>query len=313
LPLPAGYTLLDDTWKTAGGTAFDAATGYTSSMTFVRKQGQNHAISLPDTVTLVSGMRGTAGAYYVVEGQTEPVVFTVAAPDGMAVKAVTATIGSGTAQTLTAANNQYSIPASSLTGNLTVAVETEISLTTANVKSFISGDAFAPYCAYSGSDTLVLFKLALPADKQGVLLSGEGLPTVYALDAETEPYGDYNFAVLLPASTFSAVSNQAVTDYLQAKLIFTDSVNTTVTYDYNTNGKTGANVIDAGAAYDFSALQSGAAWHWAPTDDLLLKADVLNYTDSSYTLGTANANGTVDANDISVFLYTYAHFPKPVD
>ena len=314
-PVPTattGYELLDDTWTTAGGADYSASTAYTTSMVFLRSQGMKRAVTVPANVTVASGLKtDTDSSKYVVEGQTADVVFSVTPTTGLAVKSVSYTVTGGTAQTLTASGGNYTIPAAAFTGAIAITVEYNVSITDVRVFTTTVGDqaAFVKFSMYSGDDTLVLFNVTAP-DGQKLQIKNDG-PTIYKMT--NSPYGGtQQFAVLLPSASAATVDAAGMTAYLAANTAFVSGAQTEISYNYNTNGFAGPNGEDANAAYDFSSMAAGTGWHWTPTDNLLLIADVLNYTAGTYTLGTGNANGKVDADDISVFLYTYARFPRPV-
>ena len=75
----------------------------------------------------------------------------------------------------------------------------------------------------------------------------------------------------------------------------------------------GEALVDAQITRDFSELEAGNNWHWAPSDDLLLKADVITvgngnkYTKNTYT-GTAD--GHVSTDDVNTFMYLHVGMPK---
>ena len=88
-------------------------------------------------------------------------------------------------------------------------------------------------------------------------------------------------------------------------------VNTPITYDWNTNGAPGAKLADVQATYDFQSLQT---LNWTPTDELLLKADVMNlmeggnvYAEADYTEAR---DGHVSMADVNAFMYLYTQLAR---
>ena len=79
-------------------------------------------------------------------------------------------------------------------------------------------------------------------------------------------------------------------------------------YDFDTNGVKSFKIDDVQAAYDFSQLLPGRI-AWTPSDNLLLKADVLTYSgqDGEYNIPR---DGQVTVSDVDAFLYSYAGYAR---
>ena len=94
----------------------------------------------------------------------------------------------------------------------------------------------------------------------------------------------------------------------------TEEINPTIEYDFNTNGLNGAPLADAQVTRDFIRKAAGNGWYWEPTDDLLLKADVITVGDGAnpYDKNTykGTADGRVSVDDLNAFMYLYVGMPK---
>ena len=122
---------------------------------------------------------------------------------------------------------------------------------------------------------------------------------------------EYTHAVLVPKT--ASVSAEAMLASLKTMgLKDKEEANRSIIYDWNTNGKDGSKLDDVQAAYDFKTLASAnSAWQWTPTDELLLKADVMNLADDStavYESGsyTKARDGYLSDADVNAFMYLHA-------
>lgn len=245
--------------------------------------------------------------------RNEDFIFTVPdAGNGMK-NEVTVTVGTAPVTPAQDATNKnkYTVNKSDMNNSpVKIEIAKVINLDTDDIKVFGSDEGFRKYSAYSGLDTLVLIK-----GKTGVkytLTNASGAPEIFELpnpDSGSDyGYGEgFNLAVLIPApQTINGTLEQTMLNYLKDayRIAAEDGSNTKLNaYDFDTNGAPGRKIDDVQATYDFSA-ESNIAWQ--PTDNLLLKADVLTYKTAESAYNTAR-DGQVTTDDVDAFLYNYVY------
>ncbi len=323
------YRLADDSesgnlnnWVAADGTTkyvdlvAVGGTGFTESINFnVSRVQLLEVADLPSGVEIDETVKTTQRDSKTYVDHNKDFVFTVPdAGNGMK-NEVTVMVGTAPVTPVQDATNKnkYTVNKSDMNDSpVKIEIAKVIDLDVDDIKVFGSDEGFRKYSAYSGSDTLVLIK-----GKTGVkytLTNTSGAPEIFELpnpDSGSDyGYGEgFNLAVLIPAPQITATNGdlrQIMLDYLKNTyhIAVADGSNTKLNaYDFDTNGAPGRKIDDVQATYDFSAVANIA---WQPTDNLLLKADVLTYktTDSAYN--TAR-DGQVTTDDVDAFLYNYVY------
>lgn len=212
----------------------------------------------------------------------------------------------------------YKVEGTKITGNVEFVLTQKMALTADDIKIFTDTDTtgketYRDYSTYSGKKTLVLIKGDAGAKYQ-FNTTTEQHPTIYKTDA----YDGYNFGVLIDPTNVGA-DKASMLAYMVNKLglnvvTSTEKINPTIKYDFNTNGLDGAPLADAQVTRDFIRKAAENGWYWKPTDDLLLKADVITAGDGAnpYDKNTYNgtADGRVSADDLNTFMYLYVGMPK---
>ena len=296
----------DTNWHltSAIGTAYTNATVFNASATYVANVVPEYAVTVSSPAEVIfgtlGGVRTASGTNYA--SSARDVTFTVTA-GAIYTPTVTYQIGSADPVTLTALDGTYTIHAASITGNVTITVTVNVAVN--GCKAYISDNTYTPFStAYAADKTLVLLNLVAPDTGKGYKI---GNTTIYKLD--NEEYGaGYNYVMLLPKAFVTDVSDAGMLTYVKQNISLTDTPNTSLNYNYNTNGLNGAKVADVQAAYDFMSLGK-AGLKWTPSDELLLLADVVTYEGGTTNLNVAR-DGKIDDADILAFLYDYAKFPR---
>jgi hypothetical protein len=304
------YRLLDTNWHLS----YDPTQSYTDGVafrvnaTYVVNRVELVPITIPADVTLHASVTVTTRDSQTYVDKGADLKFTVSAPvtgnkkdivvqvNGAQVPANPSSVTDGT--TVVTVDGNY------VTGPVTFEITESVDMTADDIGIFTSGSdstlAYLKYSEYSGDDTLVLIK-----GKTGASYTlTDGQPQIFALPEGVYGAG-YTHAVLVPKQ--ETVSKEAMLAYLKSiGLIATTMVNTPITYDWNTNGAPGAKLADVQATYDFQSLQT---LNWTPTDELLLKADVMNlmeggnvYAEADYTEAR---DGHVSMADVNAFMYLY--------
>jgi len=309
------YRLLDTNWHLS----YDPTQSYTDGVafrvnaTYVVNRVELVPITIPADVTLHASVTVTTRDSQTYVDKGADLKFTVSAPvtgnkkdivvqvNGAQVPANPSSVTDGT--TVVTVDGNY------VTGPVTFEITESVDMTADDIGIFTSGSdstlAYLKYSEYSGDDTLVLIK-----GKTGASYTlTDGQPQIFALPEGVYGAG-YTHAVLVPKQ--ETVSKEAMLAYLKSiGLIATTMVNTPITYDWNTNGAPGAKLADVQATYDFQSLQT---LNWTPTDELLLKADVMNlmeggnvYAEADYTEAR---DGHVSMADVNAFMYLYTQLAR---
>lgn len=326
------YRVLDDKWhlSTDENQTFELSGGIKTSVTFVEKYVKLVKVTIPqnasnkDLVAITDRVTRENGEdSYVDYGTDLKFKLTADAKADAGKKyVVKVKVGDGEAFAPTGpdASGIYTVEASKITGDVSFDLSQEMNLTADDIGIFTDTDttnnttSYRNYSVYSGQRTLVLIK----GDKRAKYQFNDTAaqhPTIYKTGTQ---YASYNFGVLIDP-TGVEMTQEAMLNYLVNTLglhIVTDTatVNPTITYNYRTAGvNNGEALVDAQITRDFSELEAGNKWHWAPSDDLLLKADVITvgngnkYTKNTYT-GTAD--GHVSTDDVNTFMYLHVGMPK---
>lgn len=311
-------------WLAADGTTkyVDVVngTGFAGTMSFYVSRVELLEVNKPDGVIIDSETKTTTRDSKTYVDKNAAFTFNVpGAATGMK-NEVTVTVG-GTAVTPAqdATNkNKYTVANTDMNASpVKITVNQAIDLDVEDIRVFADGAGkFLQYSKYSGEDTLVLIKGA--ADVKYTLNpdAGTEAPEIYKLPTD-HGYGDFNLAVLIPRPELStgADARAIMLDYLKNTyhIAVTEGTNTVINaYDFDTNGDgngTGTfRLDDAQATYDFSALEK-AAMYWEPSDEELLKADVLTYANANKEYNTPR-DGQVTTEDVDAFLYNYVYTPS---
>lgn len=326
------YRVVDDQWhlSTDENQTFELSGGIKTSVTFVEKYVKLVKVTIPknasdkNLVEITEKVtRENGGDSYVDYGTNLKFKLTADAKADAGKKyVVKVKVGDGEAFAPTGpdASGIYTVEASKITGDVSFDLSQEMNLTADDIGIFTDTDttnnttSYRNYSVYSGQRTLVLIK----GDKRAKYQFNDTAaqhPTIYKTGTQ---YASYNFGVLIDP-TGVEMTQEAMLNYLVNTLglhIVTDTatVNPTITYNYRTAGvNNGEALVDAQITRDFSELEAGNKWHWAPSDDLLLKADVITvgngnkYTKNTYT-GTAD--GHVSTDDVNTFMYLHVGMPK---
>lgn len=322
------YRLADDSvngnlnnWVAADDTKYAnlvavGGTGFTESINFnVSRVQLLEVADLPSGVEIDETVKTTQRDSKTYVDHNEDFIFTVPdAGNGMK-NEVTVMVGTAPVTPVQDATNKnkYTVNKSDMNDSpVKIEIAKVIDLDVDDIKVFGSDEGFRKYSAYSGSDTLVLIK-----GKTGVkytLTNASGAPEIFELpnpDSGSDyGYGEgFNLAVLIPAPQITVTNGdlrQIMLDYLKNTyhIAVADGSNTKLNaYDFDTNGAPGRKIDDVQATYDFSAVQNIA---WQPTDNLLLKADVLTYKTADSAYNTAR-DGQVTTDDVDAFLYNYVY------
>ena len=316
-PESTEYRLVDTYWhaETDMDTIYNATTKNIIDTTYVTNKKNIVKITIPaEGVEIDKSVAVTDrnGDKYIDEGAD--LIFTVIDPAPGMKNTVTAKIGDGDANEVAPGQDgKYTVPGTSITGDVTITVTQDLDLTAADIKIFTKDSAsgiagYLPYSSYSGDRTLVLIKGA-----EGVSYTlNDGQPEIFALPAGAYE-GGYTHAVLMPAQDI--VSEAGMLAALkEAGLQTTNTANKTITYDWKTAGNNTLDFQDVAATYDFKSLTSDN-FKWKPTDEQLLKADVMNLTNEDsnvYNQGSyqTQRDGYVTDNDVAAFMYLYAKLAK---
>ena len=326
------YRVLDDQWhlSTDENQTFALSGSIKTSVTFVEKYVKLVKVTIPqnasnkDLVEITETITRKNGEdSYVDYGTNLKFKLTADAKADAGKKYVVKVKvddGEAFAPTGPDASDIYTVEASKITGDVSFELSQEMNLTADDIGIFIDTDttnhttSYRNYSVYSGERTLVLIKGDKKAQYQFSDTAAQH-PTIYKTGAQ---YEGYNFGVLIDP-TGVAMTQEDMLNYLVNTLglhIVTNAgkVNPTITYNYRTAGvNNGEALVDAQITRDFSELEAGNKWHWAPSDDLLLKADVITvgngnkYTKNTYT-GTAD--GHVSTDDVNTFMYLHVGMPK---
>lgn len=326
------YRVLDDQWhlSTDENQTFALSGGIKTSVTFVEKYVKLVNVTIPknasnkDLVEITETITRKNGEdSYVDYGTALKFKLTTNAKADAGKKyVVKVKVGDGKAFAPTGpdASDIYTVEASKITGDVSFELSQEMNLTADDIGIFIDTDttnhttSYRNYSVYSGERTLVLIKDDKKAKYQFSDTAAQH-PTIYKTGAQ---YEGYNFGVLIDPTSVE-MTQEAMLNYLVNTLglhIVTDTatVNPTITYNYETAGLHGGEaLVDAQITRDFSELAAGNKWHWAPSDDLLLKADVITvgngdkYNRNDYI---GKADGHVSTDDVNTFMYLHVGMPK---
>lgn len=318
------YRVKDTKWhlNDAAGAEYPLTDGIKTDVTFVEnlvklakvdipKEGTNPLVEITDKKVT----RTESGNSYVDQGTDLKFKLTdAAAPDpGMENVVKVKVDGAEVTVTDPDTNGIYTVDGSNITGEVTFEITQKLALTAADIKIFTKTDdatgvtSYREYSTYSGKRTLVLFK----GDENATyVLKAEGnQPAIYKTSAYE---GGYTYAVLVDPAT-TEVSKNAMLTYLVNTLKLNTTkdasvTNTVIYYDWNTNGRDGAKLADAQATRDFMNHQSNEMY-WTPSDELLLKADVITLTGDDKHVSASyegKPDGYVSTDDVNTFLYLYA-------
>ena len=315
------YRVLDENWHLSTNTAelYSASTEFKTSVTYVPLTVNLVEIVLPTnptvTVNATEGHPLTKRDNRTFVDEGADLNFAVGKNDTNGEKYdVTVKVDDTKVDAILSTNDDGTITGKvdgdAITGKVTFEIKSVLDLTEDDIGIFTKGEddtlAYREYSSYSGDDTLVLIK-----GKTGANYTlGAGQPTIYANTA----YGNgYTHAVLVPKQ--NTVSPKAMLEYLVAQGLKTTTVANAVinstSWDTNGNGNENRDLGDYQATNDFKTYGPNEDWGWAPTDDLLMLADVITlnedgdkYTSDSY--GVAR-DGWVSDTDVNAFVYLYAH------
>ncbi len=316
------YRVKDIKWhlNDAEGKTYELEGGIKTDVTFVEnlvklakvdipKEDNKALVEITDKVT-----RTDNGDSYVDQGEDLKFKLTDdAAPDPGMENVVKVKVDGAEVTVTGPADGSYTVDGSKITGEVTFEITQKLALTADDIKIFTKKDdatglnSYREYSTYSDHRTLVLFK----GDKNATyVLKAEGdQPAIYRTDAYE---GGYTYAVLVDPATTEATQEDMLT-YLVNTLKLNTSKDTSVTntvinYDWNTNGRDGAKLADAQATRDFMKHKSDEMY-WTPSDELLLKADVITLTgDDKHAQASyeGKPDGYVSTDDVNTFLYLYA-------
>lgn len=328
------YRLTDDAvdnelnnWVAADNTKYvdlvsDRGAGFTQDINFQVSRVELLEVSAPADVVITSKTTTRDSKTYV--DKNAELTFTAPAASAGMKNDVTVTVGSDTNKAeVTEADvagdspkKQYTVAKDKMSASpVTITVAQVIDLDASDIKTFDDdAGSYLTYSAYSGNDTLVLIKGAAGVK---YTLTGADAPEIFELPGTEmdRGYGDgFNLAVLIPKPTTGTHDSATMLAYLKTNynIAVEAGSNTKLgAYDFDTNGVNSFKNDDVQATYDFSALNDIA---WKPSDDLLLKADVLTYSDANGTYNTAR-DGQVTTKDVDAFLYNYRYTPadRPTD
>lgn len=294
---------------------YSSATIYSVDTTYEVNRVKLLELTLPKTPTVKLDDNVTTtvkdGKIYVDEGAD--LIFTI---DGTpsAGKKFDVTVEDGGTKVDGVINNNgtWTAPGNNLTnGPVEIKVEEVLALTADDIGIFkvtAEGvDGYQPFSTYSGNKTLVLIK-----GDSSAKYSLTGGPEIYALLDKAyinESDESYTHAVLIDPTNVDFGKDKMLahlTDDLQLKA--ESGENTTISYDWDTNGLPGPKLDDVQATFDFKSLKDNEL-KWEPTDEMLLKADVMNLADGGnvYDNGSykTQRDGVVTDNDVYAFMYLY--------
>ena len=314
-----------ENWVDANGSKYLDVTGFTSTINYhVDRVELLKVDTLPEGVEITSKTTKRTGidaGTYVDKNEN----FTFTAPVAGTGKKneVTVSVGADTnvkvptESDLTGdtSKKSYEVQGSEMsTSPVKISITQVVDLTKDDIKVFASTDGgYKKYSTYSDTDTLVLIKGV--SGVKYTLSNAAGAPEIYAIPDNAYGTG-FNLAVLIPAPT-QVNANDDLREVMLEVLKNTYNIsveddtngNTSIgVYDFDTNGVKSFKIDDVQAAYDFSQLPPGGI-AWTPSDNLLLKADVLNYSgqDGEYNIPR---DGQVIVSDVDAFLYSYAGYAR---
>lgn len=295
---------------------YSSTTSYSVDTTYEVNRVKLLELTLPKTPTVKLDDTVTTtvkdGKTYVDE--SADLIFTIDGTPSAGKKFdVTVKDGGTKVDGVTNSNSTWTAPGTNLTtGPVEIKVEEVLALTADDIGIFevtLDGDVkgYQPFSTYSGNKTLVLIK-----GDSSAKYSLTGGPEIYALlDKAYINKSDesYTHAVLIDPTNVDFGKDEMLahlTDDLQLKA--ESGENTTISYDWDTNGLSGPKLDDVQATFDFKSLKDNEL-KWKPTDEMLLKADVMNladggnvYDNSSYK---TQRDGVVTDNDVYAFMYLY--------
>lgn len=322
------YRVKDEHWHLLGNEdqTYELADGMKTSVIFVENYVKLAKVTIPmkngkSLVEITDKVTRTdsEGNQYVDQGQDLKFKLTndATANPGMEYE-VKVKVGNETITPNGPTDGIYTVPGSKITGEVSFELTQKMALTAGDIGIFTDTDTtgketYRDYSTYSGKRTLVLIKGDANAKYQFGTTTGQH-PTIYKTDA----YEGYNFGVLIDPTNVNA-DKASMLAYMVNELglnvvTSTEKINPTIKYDFNTNGLDGAPLADAQVTRDFIRKAADSGWYWEPTDDLLLKADVITAGDGAdlYDKDTykGTADGHVSADDLSTFMYLYVGMPK---
>lgn len=323
----ADYRVLDDKWhlSTDDTQVYPLASGIKTSVTFVENYVKLAKVTIPqdnnkNLVQITKEVTRTVGDDSYVDQSTdlEFKLTNDAIPKPGMKYEVKVKVGEEEITPTGPDNGIYTVDGGKITGDVSFELKQKMALTADDIGIFTDTDTagnktYRDYSTYSGKRTLVLIKGDADAKYQFTTTT-EQHPTIYKTDA----YDGYNFGVLIDPTNVEENKNDMLTylvDTLKLNVVTNeDEVNPTIKYDFNTNGLNGAPLADAQVTRDFIRKAADSGWYWEPTDDLLLKADVITAGDGAdlYDKDTykGTADGHVYADDLSTFMYLYVGMPK---
>ena len=323
------YRVLDNEWhlSTDDTRTYPLASGIKTSVTFVENYVKLAKVTIPqdnnkNLVQITKKVTRTVGndSYVDQSADLEFKLTDGAIPKPGMKYEVKVKVGGGEAfdPDGPGPDGTYKVEGTKITGNVEFVLTQKMALTADDIKIFtgtdtIGKETYRDYSTYSGKKTLVLIKGDAGAKYQFNTTS-EQHPTIY----KTNAYDGYNFGVLIDPTNVGA-DKASMLAYMVNVLglnvvTSTEEINPTIEYDFNTNGLNGAPLADAQVTRDFIRKAAGNGWYWEPTDDLLLKADVITVGDGAnpYDKNTykGTADGRVSVDDLNAFMYLYVGMPK---
>lgn len=317
------YRLVDKNWHLS--TQFDTtyaidATKNIIDAEYITNNREIVKVDIPNSVAIDDSQTNVVdrpGGKYIDKG--EDLIFTVDNPDAGMKNKVTATVGNGTPEDLTPAEDgNYKVDGKKITGEVTIEVTQELNMSAEDIKIFTTtaGEEshYIPYSTYSGNDTLVVFK---GKDDVSYKFTAGDAPEIFKLPSDgpydtTDDTG-YTHAVLIPFDQVKADKAGMLAKLNDLGLSVSETNNTEITYDWKTSGKESPKLVNVNATYLFTNTnEANLKGNSKPTDEMLLKADVMNlkenttedvYSDASYTEAR---DGHVNQKDVITFMYNYA-------
>lgn len=317
-PQNTAYRLDDLNWhaKNAMDQIYDLATTTNiTSMEYVTKKVDIVKVTLPKSGVTIDQSKTNVVKRgedsYIDKG--EDLVFDVSTDPGAGNEnIVKVKIGSDSSSWTViqpGADGKYEVPGTTISGDVEISVTQELALTADDIRIFEAttdsgiSEGYQPFSTYSGDRTLVLIKGATGAN----YVLDQKQPEIFKLS--NSEYGTaWTHAVLVPAQ--STVSEQAMLDYLKSVGLQTTNIeNKVITYNWETAGVTTPKFVNVTTTYDFKSLIADK-FKWEPTDEQLLRADVMNltsggnaYSSDSYQVAR---DGYVSDADVNAFMFLYA-------
>ena len=308
----------EDTWYLNNGkfdTEYTGETTHKVDTTYVQHKVEIVKVTVPDEVTIdenITTVTVRGDGKYIDKG--EDLVFTVQDPNPGMKNEVTSKVGNGAETVLEPTDGKYTVPGNTITDEVTIEVSQKLDMSASDIKIFTNGEgdkiAYKPYSTYGQTDTLVVFK-----GKTGANYTlGEGQPQIFKLPSDgpydTEGDTGYTHAVLVPYAEVAVTRDGMLDQLMKLGLTTASAKNVEIKYDWKTSGQVSPLLLNVTATYIFTTNQTLKGL--TPTDEMLLKADVMNLPKDSpnnvYEVGsyTEARDGYVSNADVFAFMYQYA-------